>query len=129
MEDHHPAHYSENRDVATMAKPANFSGVTTAESTYRSSGVAGSRDSWLDIAEQKVSSSLFKKNIFTGNVATGVVKEDMLKDGDEVFFEGKRFYFVDIVSATRTPAVEDFLASVTAATRPYWVHDAQVCIV
>jgi hypothetical protein len=129
MEDHHSPCYSENRDFTTsMAKPvpilAHFSGSggTAAENTGRSDFAGGLLDpSWLDMGEQKVSSSSLKKKnsccnslrYFTGNVASVVVKEEHIEDGDEVFFEGRRFYFAG-ASVPKTPAVVDFLASVTA---------------
>jgi hypothetical protein len=129
MEDHHSPCYSENRDFTTsMAKPvpilAHFSGSggTAAENTCRSDFAGGLLDpSWLDMGEQKVSSSSLKKKnsccnslrYFTGNVASVVVKEEHIEDGDEVFFEGRRFYFAG-ASVPKTPAVVDFLASVTA---------------
>jgi hypothetical protein len=131
MEDQHSPNYSENRDFATsMAKPvpilADFSGSggTAAENTCRTSDGAGRLldPSWLmEMGEQKVSSSSLKKKnsccnlrFLTGNAASVVVKEEHIEDGDEVFFEGKRFYFTGRPSVPKTPAVVDFLASVTA---------------
>jgi hypothetical protein len=103
MEDHHlPAHCSEKCDFATMllAKPppilAGFSGMVTAKNTYRSGD--GSRlNACLD---------------FTGNdVASIVVKEEQIEDGDEVcFFEGKRFHSVK-TSGPTPAAVEDLCAT------------------
>jgi hypothetical protein len=125
MEDHYlPAYCSEKRDFATLlAKPlpilADLSGVmTAAKSTYRS-GDGGRLDPWwLDLGEQTVSfSSLKTKNaccnsqLSTGNVASVVVKEH-IEDGDEVFFEGNKFYFMGPSEPTST--VVDFLATVTA---------------
>jgi hypothetical protein len=128
MEDH-PR--SPKRDFATMAKPvpilADFSaGWVTAKNTYHSDG-GRLLDPWLDLGEQqqrKVSSSSLKKKkeqdsccnlqFFTGNVASVVVNKEHIEDGDEVFFEGKKFHFVG-TSVPKTPvAGEDFLASVTA---------------
>jgi hypothetical protein len=118
-------HYNDynqtNRNLTTMAKPVpimpGFSGVT-AKNTFRS-GVGGRLDfSSMDMTEQNVSSSSFKKNnslcnsqFTNGNIASVVMKEH-IEDGDEVFFEGKKFYFVE--TSVPTPAPENFLASVTA---------------
>jgi hypothetical protein len=124
MEDPHlPLPYlSGNRDFTIMAKPlppilADLSGMVTAKNTYRSGG--GRLDPWLDLGEQKVSSSSLKKKnsccnlqFSTGNVASVVVKEH-IEDGDEVFFEGRKFHFVG-TSEPKTPALVDFLAAVTA---------------
>ena len=115
-------YYSENRgDFAITAKPlpilADFSAIVTAKNTSRSGG--GHLDPWLDLGEQKVSSSSLKKKdsccnlqFFTGNVASVVLKE-RIEDGDEVFFEGRRFHFVG-TSKPKTSALVDFLAAVTA---------------
>ena len=120
----HLPHYSENRgDFAITAKPlpilADFSGMVTSKNTYRSGG--DRLDPWLDLGEPKKvsSSSLKKKNsccnlqFFTGNVASVVLKKEHIEDGDEVFFEGRRFHFVG-TSEPKTPALVDFLATVTA---------------
>jgi hypothetical protein len=103
MENHLPT----NRDFATMAKPSpnyDFSGVTpnsgvTPISAYNNSGVR--LVSWPEMNEQNISSSSFKKdNSFTnfqfstGNVTSAIVKEH-IADGEEVFFEGKKFHFVE----------------------------------
>jgi hypothetical protein len=103
MEGHPPQHYNyyneTNRDdTTTMAEPvpirtADFSGVTANNNIYNSTsiGVGGGclDSSWLGIpAEQKV-------QFFSGNFASVVAKEH-IRDGDEVFFEGKRFRFVGL---------------------------------
>jgi hypothetical protein len=110
MEDQHSPQYSENRDFTTsgMAKLvpilADFSGWGTAKNPCRTSDGAGRLldPSWLmEMGEQKVSSSSLKKKnsccnysrFLTGNVASVVVKKEHIEDGDEVFFEGKRFYY------------------------------------
>ena len=117
-----PYYYSENRgDFAITAKPlpisADFSGMVTAKNTSLSDG--GRLDPWLDLGEQKVSSSSLRtKNsccnlqILSGNVASVVLKEH-IEDGDEVFFAGRRFHFVG-ASKPKTSALVDFLATVTA---------------
>jgi hypothetical protein len=119
---HTPSYYSENRDdfMTIMAKPvpilADFSGRVTTKNTHRSD-VGRLLDPWLDFpGEQKIacsSSSKKKKDsccnlhFFTGNVASVVlVNKEHIEDGDEVFFEGKRFHFVG--TSVPTPAVEDF---------------------
>jgi hypothetical protein len=108
----HPPYYNYNeihRNFTTPPKPlqpllsmADFSGVA-ANNTYSSStsGVGGRRDSWLEMAEQKA------QFFADSNIASVVVKED-IEDGDEVFFEGKKFHFVP------APAMEAFLAPVSA---------------
>jgi hypothetical protein len=131
-EDHHPTPcYNETtRDFPNMAKPApsiaDVFGVT-AKTTYISiAGATGSLDSWLDRMmkgeeQQKIASSLLedtysfckKDPSCPGNVAASFSKEH-LEDGDEVFFEGKRFHFVEASSVPTIPGVEDFMASVTA---------------
>jgi hypothetical protein len=126
VEDHHlPAHSSENRDFfATMlAKPlptilADLSGMVTAKNTYRSDG--SRLEPWLDLGEQKIPFSSLKKKssccnlqFFTGNIASVVVKAEHIEDGDEIFFEGKKFHFVGTLKP-KTPVVVDFLATVTA---------------
>jgi hypothetical protein len=126
MEDHHdqPSDSEHHRDFFDMAPQQvpivvpDYSGRVTVKNTCRNC-VCGRLDSfWLDMGEQKVTSSSLKKNdsfcnlqLFTGNVASVVAKEHM-EDGDEDFFEGKKFHFVE--TSVPTPAVEDFLASVTA---------------
>jgi hypothetical protein len=111
----HPAYYNNYNDTPVPIM-ANFSRVVTAKNT-NSCGVDGRLplDSWLDMTGQKFSSSLFKKNnvpLFTGNVASVVAKEN-IEDGEEVFFQGKKFHFVE--TSVPTPAAEeDFLAFVTA---------------
>ena len=83
-----------NRDcmTTTMAEPvlsmAHFSLVTAKDNTY-SVGVGGR----LDLPGYGRTK---EGSVFTGNVASVFVKEH-IEDGDEVFFEGKRFHFVPLV--------------------------------
>jgi hypothetical protein len=95
MEHQHPPYYNFNKetsryvttmvtpDVAPMSSMADFSGATAKKNTYST----------------------------TGDVVGSVVKEH-LEEGDEVFFEGKRFHFVE--PSMPTLSVEDFFSSVTA---------------
>jgi hypothetical protein len=123
--ENHPAYrnnFNETRqEFTTMSKPAapsmaNISRVTAKNTDSR--GVEGLLDSWLCVAEQDVSSSSFKQNnfpLFTGNIASGVLKE-RIEDGEEVFFQGKKFHFVEssLPSLPKSPVEENFLAFVTA---------------
>ena len=121
--ENHPAYYNNfnktKRDITSMSKPApitaEVSGVT-AKNTYVCGVNDGRLDSWLDMAEQNVSSSSFKKSNFpisTGNAASSVVKKERIEDGEEVFFQGKKFHFVE-TSLPITPSEENFVPFVTS---------------
>ena len=93
----HPQYYNydeTNRDhmTTTMAEPVlsmgDFSWVTAKNNTCSVGGAGGS----LDLPGYGRS----KGSVSTGNVASVFVKEH-IEDGDEVFFEGKRFHFVPLV--------------------------------
>jgi hypothetical protein len=99
-EDHSPSNNETNRDFTiTMPEPVPsksfFSGVTAPEKNTYSSDV---------VAEQKV-------QLFTDTIDSVVVKEH-IEDGDEAFFEGKRFHFMP------APAGDYFFASATARGGP-----------